>query len=134
MTLKCLSCGGTYKPVQTDGTWYFHACPPLGGSELRAAIAAGASPLTQLQAETLAAIDAGTWAPTFGVPGAQQGDAYLATLGIRRANARDENLDPVKVRALRKQHDGQLPTNLKPEALMVSAGAGVVELDADGNA
>jgi hypothetical protein len=25
---KCSSCNGQYVPVQTDGTLYFHACPP----------------------------------------------------------------------------------------------------------
>lgn len=25
--VQCVSCGGVYRPVQDDGTSYFHACP-----------------------------------------------------------------------------------------------------------
>jgi hypothetical protein len=27
---ECLSCGGQYSPVQADGTFYYHACAPIG--------------------------------------------------------------------------------------------------------
>lgn len=29
MSTKCNSCGGTYAPVQADGSRYFHACAPI---------------------------------------------------------------------------------------------------------
>jgi hypothetical protein len=38
---QCKSCGGTYTPVQADGTQYFHRCPPLSLPELTAAVAGG---------------------------------------------------------------------------------------------
>jgi hypothetical protein len=28
-TFKCLACGGTYTTPASDGSIYFHACPPL---------------------------------------------------------------------------------------------------------
>ena len=29
MATKCNACGGTYEPIQADGSRYFHACPPI---------------------------------------------------------------------------------------------------------
>lgn len=29
MANKCNSCGGTYQPIQRDGSRYFHACAPV---------------------------------------------------------------------------------------------------------
>lgn len=26
---KCNACGGTYEPIQRDGSEYYHVCPPL---------------------------------------------------------------------------------------------------------
>lgn len=41
MSLECLSCHGTYDPIQGDGVLYFHVCPPLSAVELAAAVDAG---------------------------------------------------------------------------------------------
>lgn len=38
---QCAACGGTYQPIQADGTQYFHRCPPLSAVELDAAVQAG---------------------------------------------------------------------------------------------
>jgi hypothetical protein len=92
MTVQCVTCGGTYTPVQPDGTQYFHRCPPLSVAELKAALDAKALQLapadaTRLQlakdAETRTPPKAGELAPT---------DAVLATLTIDRPNVRDENV------------------------------------------
>lgn len=42
MPQKCLTCGGVFEPQISDGTPYFHACPPLSYAELTAAVASGA--------------------------------------------------------------------------------------------
>src|SRR5882672_8899255 len=39
--LQCLACNGVYAPVLSDGTQYFHVCPPLSAVELAAAVLAG---------------------------------------------------------------------------------------------
>lgn len=76
--LKCNACGGTYEPVQADGSLYFHACPPLSDPEVGKAL--GLS------------LDSSTWT-------APQKAAVAAAARVR-PNARDENLvqtsDPTK--------------------------------------
>lgn len=68
--VKCPSCGGTYNPTSSDGTRYFHACPPLSSAELAAAVAAGAVQLADK--ETV--------------------DEAIASRIYTRANARNENI------------------------------------------
>jgi len=121
----CNACGGTYEAVGSDGLRYFHACPPLSPREIRAAIAAGASPLTPAQAAVLAKVDK-LPAPTDAKPGdAAPGDTYLSSLSITRPQHRDENLDPAKIADARDKKTGQLPDNLPADALIKSVGAGV---------
>lgn len=66
---KCLACGGTYATTLTDGTRYFHACPPLSDAEVCAALGAPT--------------DASTWTAK------QKGD--IAAASRVRPNARNEN-------------------------------------------
>ena len=68
--VRCVSCGGTYPPVQGDGSAYYHACPEV-----------------RVNPE---------WLPTMeGVPGAPP---YLVPIEARRderidpANAEDEDV------------------------------------------
>jgi len=122
---QCLSCGGTYSASSLDGVSYFHACPPLSAPEIRKAIAANASPLTPAQQQQLATLDALPAPVVVPEPFVPPGDLYLAQLGLPRPNARDENIDPAKVAALRDRTTGNLPTTLAPDALAKSPGLGV---------
>lgn len=68
--VKCQSCGGTYEPIQADGTQYFHRCAPLSAPQLQAAVDAGA--VTLPKGETV--------------------DQAITRRVYERANLRDENL------------------------------------------
>ena len=72
--VQCVSCGGRFEPIQTDGTQYFHRCPPLSRAELQAAVDAGAVVL----------------------PAKETVDDALAARTYERANLRDENLPSTK--------------------------------------
>jgi hypothetical protein len=130
-TMQCTACNGTYDDALGDGTQYFHTCPPLSAWEVRAAIPAGASPLSPAQAKQLAIYDALADDPVSGATGRQRGDAYLASLTLARPGHRDENVDPAKVARLRDRVTGNLPNTVTDAALMVSVGAGAVELADD---
>lgn len=71
---KCKTCGGTYQPIQADGTQYFHRCPPLSVAELDAAVQSGK--VTLPAKETVA-------------------DAIMLRT-YERNNVRDENLPGVR--------------------------------------
>jgi len=68
--LKCNACGGTYQPVQPDGTQYFHVCPPLSAPELAAKVAAG----------------------KLSLPALETADEAVARRTYERANKRDETV------------------------------------------
>lgn len=70
MRVKCNSCGGTYAPLQPDGSEYYHACAPLSAPEIDAAVKAGKLQL-----------------PTGMTP-----DQAATLLTIERPNRRDENV------------------------------------------
>lgn len=80
---QCLTCGGVYSPIQTDGTEYYHVCPPLSAPELAAAVAAGAVTL----------------------PDGETVDDALARRTYHRAAARNENVTGPPVDA---QHDAPI--------------------------
>lgn len=90
--VKCQSCGGTYEPVQIDGTQYFHACPPLSAVEVKTRLAANTLTLTDAQKQQLDAakvFDRDHPAPADGVSALDQA---LVTIAIERPNKRDENV------------------------------------------
>jgi hypothetical protein len=68
--VTCKACGGTYESVLTDGTIYFHRCPPLSSAELAAAVAKGLIVLPLLETP----------------------DVAVSRRTYERANLRDENL------------------------------------------
>lgn len=68
--VQCKSCGGVYSPTQTDGTSYFHRCPPLSVVELAAAVKAGKVTL----------------------PNGETADDAVLHRTYERAQLRDENL------------------------------------------
>jgi hypothetical protein len=75
MLLQCVTCGGSYRDTNPDGTAYFHACPPLSSAELTAAVAGGKVAL----------------------PGGESADQAVSRRLYLRSQARDENLQPVGV-------------------------------------
>lgn len=126
--VKCQACGGTYEATQKDGTLYFHRCPPFSSAELRAKIAANASPLSAAQAAQLAAIDAAAKVTADDPEGHAPGDAYLSRLSLERANLRDDNVDLAKLRTYQKANPTVKPIDVPPDAIAKAVGAGVVEI------
>lgn len=126
---KCNACGGTYEPVSADGVPYFHVCPPSSVADVRAAIKAGHSPLTPGQTKQLAAFDAipppHPTPPDYVPPG----DVYLQSINVARPQARNENIDPVKWRAAKKDAAGNLDPSVPPDAIIASVGAGTAPVD-----
>jgi hypothetical protein len=112
--LKCNTCGATYDREQPNGMRYFHACGPLTGRELAAALDAGTVTLTDDQARLLRAAQARDQAqpPKAGDP--SRARLVLESFYVDRPHARDENL----VSTLEK-HAGSIKAD----------GAGVTELD-----
>lgn len=90
--VKCNVCGGTYEPIQRDGSQYFHACPPLSVAELRDQLQKKTVQLSAADQKRLddatKLIDA-TDTPQLA---AARGDQVLASLTIERPNKRDENI------------------------------------------
>jgi hypothetical protein len=104
--------------MQTDGTQYFHACPPLAVHELRAAIDDGSLELSLVDADRL---DAAQLADAEGPPPENEPshvDAMLRSLVVERPNKRDENIRPG-------------PAPKEGAARIKAEGDGVVELPAD---
>lgn len=116
--VECLSCGGRYEPMQSDGTQYFHACPPLAVHELRAALDDGTLELSLADAERLDAAEAADVAGPPPDNEASHVDAVLRSIIVERRNKRDEN-----IRVGPATKDGA--------ARIKAEGAGVVELPAD---
>lgn len=116
---RCNTCGGTYEPILPDGTRYFHACPPLSAAEVKAAIAAGASPLTVDQQTALDRAKAADTSAPVKAGEATRADQLLGLFAIPRPNARDENVvrggardgGPVSIKA-----EGQGTTKVPPPA------------------
>lgn len=100
-TLQCRTCAGIYDDVLSDGTRYFHACPPLSLVELDAAVTAGTVRLRP--GETV--------------------EAAHARRAWPRANARDENVDREKVAAARTPA-GTLRPGRTDADVMKAPGAG----------
>src|SRR5260221_10888656 len=88
----CKACGGSYEPVQTDGTQYFHACPPLNVREIREGLTRGAVVLSAVDAARLKAADELDVATPVDEGQTTRADSVLSALLIARPNARDENL------------------------------------------
>jgi len=90
--LKCNTCGGTYEPIQRDGSQYFHACPPLSVAELKTGLQ---TKTVSLPADAQARVDAAgklTDATDTPAAAAARVDAVLAALTVERPNKRDENI------------------------------------------
>lgn len=73
---RCNSCGGEYAPTLSDGTLYFHACPPLSLWEVEALLASGDLKLTD----------------------AQRAAVVAGELAVPRPLARDENVPSTRPR------------------------------------
>lgn len=90
--VKCNSCGGRYESVLTDGSQYFHSCPPLTPVEIRDHLVKGTirlRPIDQALLDSAAAEDAKRPLPA-GEP--TRADQVLATIVVERPNKRDENV------------------------------------------
>ena len=111
--LKCNACGATYPPVQWDGSTYFHTCPPLAWWELEQQQSQLVLTLTPAQLKQFEAADKIDQLnpPAAGAP--TQKMLALQSFGLKRPNARDENLISTD-----EQNDGAIK----------SAGAGVTVL------
>jgi hypothetical protein len=107
----CQTCRGSYEPTQRDGTQYFHACPPLTFAELRDALDAGTVQLAPHDAAQLKLAQAADARNPLAGGSLSRADALLASLGVPRPNARDENL---------------VSTREKDKGAMKAEGAGVV--------
>jgi len=113
MARRCLSCGGTYEPVQADGSTYFHACP-----------------------EAFAYVDVKTGRELTPDEARAVADGATVRREARpRPDARDENVndqargvgDPeARLRALDRAAP---PARPHTEADMIRAGAGAVDVD-----
>jgi len=100
---QCRSCGGTYEPIQADGSLYFHACPPLSGAELKAAVDAGKVTLP---------IDPVTNAP-------ETVDVAVSRRVYERFNKRDENIVGGKARS---DGDGVKTVSSGPAKVVIVGG------------
>lgn len=109
---QCKTCGGTYLPIQDDGTEYYHACPPLSLRELEDHIAAGTVKLTPAQELQLAAAQKARAAGPLAVDAPDPVGLFLMTVPVARPNARNENI--------RITPDGK--------TAIVSEGAGAVDV------
>jgi hypothetical protein len=107
--LQCVTCGGTYEPLQ-DNVQYFHTCPPLSAAEIARGLADGSVRLAradQAQLDAARTLDQAEPLPAGSATREQQ---LLATLLIERPNRRDENvtgeMDPQTRRAAIKAEGG----------------------------
>jgi predicted membrane-bound mannosyltransferase len=113
--------------VLEDGSQYFHACPPLSAAELRAAVEAGAVALTKRQQHALDRAEAFDASLAAKLSPAHAVSAFYESITVPRPNARDENIDLVKVAASLDARGARTP-GTTAEAVMKSPGAGVVPL------
>lgn len=89
---KCNTCAGEYEPIQTDGTQYFHACPPLSRWEIEAQLEQRTIALPARDAKRLedaTRLDAETPVAR-GEP--TRRERVLESLVVERPNKRDENV------------------------------------------
>lgn len=90
--VKCNVCLGIYEPMLSDGTQYFHACPPLSAAEIKDGLAKKTLTLTPAQQAAIdaaAKLDADPLAPKLEAPRA---DLAIASLIVERPGKRDENV------------------------------------------
>lgn len=120
MVVKCRSCGGTYAPIQRDGSTYNHVCPPIltvlvtrGGREQRIDLA-------DLLATDLVTVDRNGARVLVPVSAVEKGDVRLGDFPRVRPNTRNENPDPAKLARA-------TATSARDETI-VSPGLGVDEL------
>lgn len=90
--VRCNVCGGTYEPIQRDGSQYFHACPPLSEAEIRDGLTKKTLQLPAADQKRLD--DAGKLIDANDTPQNAQArvDAVVRSLTIERPNKRDENV------------------------------------------
>lgn len=72
--VKCVTCGGVYTAILSDGTRYFHACPPLSDLEVSTALSLDPDSTKQTPAQR----------------------ATVAATARARPNGRDENVPSTK--------------------------------------
>jgi hypothetical protein len=92
--VRCLTCGGTYEPTTADGMQYFHACPPLGLSELRDALRDNTVQLSRVDRQRLRAAREADQAEPMPADQPTREALVLETLVVERPNKRDENIRP----------------------------------------
>lgn len=129
-TVQCQACGGIYEALLEDGTRYFHACSPLSVPEMTAALAAGTLVLPTREAARYAAAQQLDTSKPVPKDNATRADLVLGSLTIARPNARNENVDPVKVLEAREP-DGKLRPGKTADDVMKSVGAGVTLVAAE---
>jgi len=120
MAFKCLGCDGVFDESRSDGTLYFHVCPPLLEARVKRNGAWLFVGLGALQAtDTIAVLRAGERTETT-IALAQPGDVRLDDRATPRAAGvhRDENTappppavekTPPKPRAVKSEGAGRAP-------------------------
>lgn len=91
---KCLACGGTYEPMQADGTEYYHVCALLSARELQTAIDAGLVRLPRADAARVQAAKDADKANPVAAGELPRELLALHAIAIERPNKRDENTAP----------------------------------------
>lgn len=90
MAIRCKACGGVYEPIQSDGTEYYHVCPPI---TLVAAQRDGKAlyvPLPELRETDSVRVQRGDSRVTVTVAALEPGDRRLGDTTIERSDKRDE--------------------------------------------
>jgi hypothetical protein len=90
--VKCNVCGGTYEPTQSDGSQYFHSCPPLSGAEIRDQLQKKTLQLRAADQKRLDDATAADKSDPVKEGERPRADVVLDTLAIERPNKRDENV------------------------------------------
>jgi hypothetical protein len=116
--VECLTCGGRYEPIQTDGLQYFHACPALAVHEIQARLDEGTLTLSRADAKRLQDAQDADAATPVDDDAPTRTDTVLASLRIERPNKRDENIVAGADRS-------------RGKAQIKAEGAGVVDVPAD---
>lgn len=124
---QCLACGGTFEPIGRDGVRYFHACPPITGVTVTRAGEKTIVPLVELKPGDLLTVQRGKAVIAVLPADLLEGDFRLGDVALPRPNARNENIDLAKVKRATTE-DGARVTGTRDEDLMVSVGAGVIDV------
>jgi hypothetical protein len=90
--LKCIACGGVYRPVQADGSRYFHVCSPPSRDDVAAAIREGRIGYPPGTKQSDFVLKVVTSDEIMVSPERLAADHWLTHHHLRRHNHRDENV------------------------------------------